>query len=109
MPETEIDVPEVLGIGAAVGRVAARLGTTSTGVEGWAYTGQDAVDGSVVCASEMIAAAHAWAREIADLGAAVRRYGDDLVRTAQDYRAYDDLTAQQLRQVGDPTFGPGAY
>ena len=107
MPETEIDVPELIGIGAAVGKVAARLEATSADVEGWASSGEHAVDGSLVCASEMVAAAYAWAREIKDLGAAVRRYGADLKRTAQDYRAYDDLTAQQVRQVGDPTFGPG--
>jgi hypothetical protein len=108
MPETQIDAAELTRIGAAVGKVATRMKGTSTHIEGWAYTGRNAVEGSSVCASDMIAAAHAWSREIGELAGAVRRYGDDLVRTATDYESYDNLTAQQLRQIGDPTFGKGS-
>ena len=99
LPGTEIDVPGLTKVGDAVAGVAARMAGTSRSVEGWIYQGKQAFEGSTVCSSTMGYAADMWSREIAEMAAEVRTFGDDLKRTAADYRAYDELTAQQLRQI----------
>jgi hypothetical protein len=99
LPETEIDVPGLTGVGNAVAGVAARMTGTARDIEGWAYQGRHAFEGSVVCSSGMSSAASTWAREIQEMAGEVRRFGEDLKRTAADYQAYDDLTAQQVRQI----------
>jgi len=98
VPRTEIDVPGLTRMGDAVGQVAARLRDTSERVDAWSHEGRDAVEGSITC-SQMVGAAYTWCLELKQLAADVQRYGDDLKRTAADYRAYDELTARQLRQI----------
>jgi hypothetical protein len=106
MPGTEIHVPELTRIGEGVGKVAERLHRTAARIEDWSYQGQNAVEGSYLCAGTMSSTADAWSRELDQLAGAVKKLGADLTTTATDYQSYDDLTAQQLRQVSDPTFGP---
>ncbi|MEV4701915.1 hypothetical protein [Actinoplanes sp. NPDC049316] len=98
MPRTEIDVPALTRMGDAVGQVAARLRETSERVDGWSHEGGRAVEGSITC-SQMAGVAYDWFLELGQLADEVQRYGDDLKRTAADYRAYDELTARQLRQI----------
>lgn len=102
MPQTEIDVPAVVAVGAKVGAVADGMEDTAAGMEGWSYQGQDAVAGSYLCAGDLSGAAHFWAREIRELAASVRQYGTDLATTAQAYAAYDRMSADELRQFDDP-------
>ena len=99
LPRTEIDIPGLTGVGNAVAGVAARMEHTARDIEGWSYQGRHAFEGSMVCSSTMGSAADAWAREIREMAGEVRRFGEDLKRTAADYQAYDDLTAQQVRQI----------
>ncbi|GAA2512583.1 hypothetical protein [Winogradskya humida] len=106
MPSTEIDVPELIKIGEGIGGVAERLHRTAADVEGWSSQGGNAVEGSYLCAGTMYSTAAAWSRELDQLAGTVKKLGADLTTTATDYQSYDDLTAQQLRQISDPTFGP---
>jgi len=99
LPRTEIDVPGLTRVGDAVTDVAARMAATARDIEGWSYQGQGAFEGSLVCASNLSHTAHTWALEIREMSGAVRKLGEDLKRTAADYQAYDQLTAQQLRQI----------
>ena len=106
VPRTEIDIPAVVAVGAAVERIASGMDDASAEIEGWAYQGQRAVRESGLCRGTMISAAHDWAGEIRELAASVRQYGADLRTTAESYAAYDRMSAQELRQSGGTDQGP---
>ena len=99
---TSIDAPAVRAMGVAVTGVGERLARTADGIGGWLHAGQNAVDGAVMCVSELAYTAQQWEITIGGLAGMVRDFGGELRTAAGDFVATDENAAHRLQAAGTP-------
>ncbi|WP_250007182.1 hypothetical protein [Actinoplanes sp. M2I2] len=99
---TSIDAPEVRAMGVAVTGIGERVQRVAAEIRGWEYAGQGAVDGAVLCESQLAGSARFWEITMDGLGAMVRDYGGELRAAAGDFVATDSDAADRLRTAGKP-------
>jgi hypothetical protein len=95
---TEIDIPELLGIGGHVSEIGARFGTALTAIDGWQYAAAGAVPGSDTGDAQLAVSAGQWRATLSRLALSIQDFGDDVTKSAADYWATDSAAAKRVQR-----------
>jgi hypothetical protein len=97
---TQIDIPELLGVGGHVSEIGVRFATALTTVDGWEHAAAGAVPGSYTGDTQIAVSAGHWRASLTRLAISIEDFGNDVTKSAADYWAADTAAGQRMHRSG---------
>ncbi|SNY65625.1 hypothetical protein [Paractinoplanes atraurantiacus] len=93
---TGMNVPALMDDGDEVADVGDRLAADAAGIYGWAMRAGEAVEGSLMCPSQLSQSGFGWEVTLGRLADEVRAYGVELRTAALAYLVADERSAGRM-------------